>query len=1091
MPAYSVAITNQTATGQLVKDSNFGANALEAVNVNYDGSNGPTSGFDAAVEALDINHLRYPGGASENVINVTKLENGQLRHEVRAFMEWVKANSTPEDPIQVTMVLPTKTDIPAAEMENFVYLLLEEYGDHVSGLEIGNEYSIGQVDRNADRSTHPEENPDSDFVAAMNETEYGIIANRVINASLDAIERLAVDRPDLGHDPKILIQMSETNGNGSAYKGEAWAFDLGNEAILSWLSPRAKAAIDGAVAHYYYNIDHADDPAFAHSWQEQRSLDYRIENFNMHLGHDVDLVITEWNVLGSNYEQLGASSASILLEMFEFMVQTGVEETFVWPFQHRVGSNIAGNKGAEGLDLTMGGAAFTMMRESLRSEISDETGHVAAMESIWTDSTGSEGKVEVNLYSSVYTDVFYVSLRDLSAGTVDLDVSPFLADVVSVDVRHLTIDTTTSDGLADMAFDDGSGRIGRRFITQEEYDALSALPFFDATDKNHVKMVGGQYTTYFPPIDTILPLVANPQGIEDYYFVTETDVSPLIDVLETNALSTGHVALDLRPYDVAEITIKKIWKQDGDDTSEVLTGGLGRDALIGRGGNDTLRAGEGDDTLKGGYGDDLLDGGSGNDYIVDGDGTDTVFGGDGDDVIVLSTGNKIVDGGNGIDLVQFGFDMADVTVMREGDGFRLAGAGLSALLTGVEYVRFADQTVATDVFNEPDVTYLRGSKASETLTGTIATDVITGGGGRDVLQGGDGFDILTGDRYGLWGTDEASQVFRLFDTIFDRAPRAAGQYHFSTLLASGDLTLAQLADSFMQSEEYMTRYGNTTAPEFVTRLFQNTLDRDPAAAGVAHWSAVLNAGLSRADVVLAISESQEHRNLTLPRQLAFENGRETAGHVDDLYRLFTTLFQREPGAAGFEGFVEAIDSGATLPTLATSFMSSPEYTARFGGTANAEFVTAMFEMTLGRAPAQSGLAAWTAALDGGMTRLDMLLKFINSAESIARSAPSVNSYIRGLGIDDRLTPGEGDSLLSGGQLSDAFVFDLASHGQHRITDFEAWDVLDLTRFGYADTATALSHFRSEGDDLVFEDGGVSIVLEGVDAAALDPECLLI
>ena len=54
-------------------------------------------------------------------------------------MDWVKANSTPGDPIQVTMVLPTKTDIPAADMEQFVYLLLEEYGDHVSGLEIGNE----------------------------------------------------------------------------------------------------------------------------------------------------------------------------------------------------------------------------------------------------------------------------------------------------------------------------------------------------------------------------------------------------------------------------------------------------------------------------------------------------------------------------------------------------------------------------------------------------------------------------------------------------------------------------------------------------------------------------------------------------------------------------------------------------------------------------------------------------------------------------------------------------------------------------------------------------------------------------------------
>ena len=168
------------------------------------------------VDALDLTHLRYPGGHAENTIDITRLDNGQLRAEVRAFMDWVVANSTPGHMIQVAFVLPTKVDIPAAQIEAFVYLLLQEYGDHVSGLEIGNEYSIGKRVDGFDRSTHPEDIPDSDFVSSMNETEYGIAANRVINAAQDAIDRLARDHPDQGHDPAILLQLGDISGAGSA-----------------------------------------------------------------------------------------------------------------------------------------------------------------------------------------------------------------------------------------------------------------------------------------------------------------------------------------------------------------------------------------------------------------------------------------------------------------------------------------------------------------------------------------------------------------------------------------------------------------------------------------------------------------------------------------------------------------------------------------------------------------------------------------------------------------------------------------------------------------------------------------------------------
>jgi len=70
-----------------------------------------------------------------------------------------------------------------------------------------------------------------------------------------------------------------------------------------------------------------------------------------------------------------------------------------------------------------------------------------------------------------------------------------------------------------------------------------------------------------------------------------------------------------------------------------LTGGNGRDSLIGTAGNDVLSGGNGEDTLNGGLGNDMLSGGNGPDTLIGGQGNDTLFGGNGPDIFVFATGN--------------------------------------------------------------------------------------------------------------------------------------------------------------------------------------------------------------------------------------------------------------------------------------------------------------------------------------------------------------------------------------------------------------------------------------------------------------------
>lgn len=1102
MAAFSMSLALATATGTFVQDYHFGTNALHEINIATDGDMRPHDGFAAAVDALDLTHLRYPGGHAENTIDITRLEDGQLRAEVRAFMDWVVANSTPGHMIQVTFVLPTKVDIPAARIEAFVYLLLQEYGDHVAGLEIGNEYSIGKRVDGFDRSTHPEDTPDSDFVSSMNETEYGIAANRVINAAQDAIDRLQRDHPDLGHDPAILIQLGDISGAGSAYKGNG-NWDEANEAILSWLDQRALDAIDGAVAHYYYNIQHSDSVTFEDSNQTGRSIDLRIDNFNMHLGREVPVYITEWNVLNSNTNQQGMAAASTLVEMFEFIVQAETADTFIWPLQHRTSNTIAGNRNAEDMDLSAGGGAFRMMADRLRPEVSAETGYVERFESFETEWTGSNGEVEINYYASPYHDVIHISLRDLDPGTITLDLAPFLDEATGVTVTRLTMDPASSDGLSDLADENGLNRIGRRYIDAEELAALSQLAFFDETNKNHLQdLGGGQYRTYLPTATGIVALVANPQDISDYYFATEVDVAPMLVEVAGDHLNSGSVGLSMLPYDVAEIVIEKKWVQEGSASDERLTGGIGQDVILGRQGNDTIATGEGDDTLKGGFGDDHLVAGSGADYIVAGSGDDTVLAGAGDDLIVAGTGAKTIQGGTGRDTVRLDGASGNYSASFSNGVLRLVSADSDVRLQAVEVLDFDNRTVSvTDYLDEIGTapTGVYGTANDDLLTGTSDSEIISGGNGRDILQGhsgqdtligGAGDDLLIAEGRGLYGTDISEQVYRIYNAVFGREPDVNGHQYWVQQLASSAMSHAEVSAHFMSSPEFQRTYGTTTDAEFVTLLYQNVLSRAPDAAGMAAWLDHLDGGMSRQMVVRHFAESPENRTGTQDAQAAFDGRWDAANWSDDLFRLFHAMLGAAPEPATFRDWIQALTEGVTMQDTAAALMALPAYHSGLGALDDAQFVTRLYRNLLDRSPNGAELASWTAALDGGLARSAVILDLVGSPAAIAANDAAVTAYMHGLGLDDVLEAGTGDDILSGGLYCDTFVFDRGDSGTHLVTDLEPWDQVDLSDFGYADADAALARMQQQGDDVIFQDQGVTVIFNDQQLAQITSDMIL-
>ena len=108
----------------------------------------------------------------------------------------------------------------------------------------------------------------------------------------------------------------------------------------------------------------------------------------------------------------------------------------------------------------------------------------------------------------------------------------------------------------------------------------------------------------------------------------------------------------------------------------------------------------------------------------------------------------------------------------------------------------------------------------------------------------------------LW--DNAGSAYRLYKAAFDRAPDEVGLgYWIEQLDNGGSLELA--ANGFLISDEFRSLYGTNPSDNlFVTKLYNNVLDRDPDQGGLNYWIGQLNNGMSRESALINFSESNEN-----------------------------------------------------------------------------------------------------------------------------------------------------------------------------------------------------------------------------------------
>jgi autotransporter-associated beta strand protein len=153
----------------------------------------------------------------------------------------------------------------------------------------------------------------------------------------------------------------------------------------------------------------------------------------------------------------------------------------------------------------------------------------------------------------------------------------------------------------------------------------------------------------------------------------------------------------------------------------------------------------------------------------------------------------------------------------------------------------------------------------------------------------------------------------------------------------------------------------TPNQRLVTQIYLDLLGRPVDAFGLSGWSASLDQGASRSQVVLAIESSLEYRTIVVQR-------------------LYQRFLHRAAEPSGLTGFTQFLAGGGTIEQAQSIITGSAEYFQTRAGGTNDGFLNALYGDVLNRAVDPGGRDGWTAALTAGASRAAVAAAIFGSLE---------------------------------------------------------------------------------------------------------------
>ena len=233
-------------------------------------------------------------------------------------------------------------------------------------------------------------------------------------------------------------------------------------------------------------------------------------------------------------------------------------------------------------------------------------------------------------------------------------------------------------------------------------------------------------------------------------------------------------------------------------------------------------------------------------------------------------------------------------------------------------------------------------------------------------------------------TGVAGFVERLYTVALGRRSDPAGKQDWIDAITLRGETGASCARGFLYSPEFLNK--GVSNEEFVATLYRTFFNREPDQAGFNAWVGVLNGGTPKEEVIEGFINSTEWANLCLfygirsggtgVPSVEMEPNQAT---IDFATRLYTTCLNRSADQNGLMAWARQLANQRDTGTgAARGFFFSSEFTGQ--NVSNGEYVTRLYRTFMGREPDQAGFDAWVEQLDSGVSREEVFDGFAQSIE---------------------------------------------------------------------------------------------------------------
>lgn len=259
----------------------------------------------------------------------------------------------------------------------------------------------------------------------------------------------------------------------------------------------------------------------------------------------------------------------------------------------------------------------------------------------------------------------------------------------------------------------------------------------------------------------------------------------------------------------------------------------------------------------------------------------------------------------------------------------------------------------------------------------------------DILQQKAGLylnQVLSADKDPVDQNATLQFVIRLYNNCLSRDPDDSGAKYWYDLLVSREKTGAEVGSGFFFSKEFLEH--NYTNREYVELLYLTMMDRTYDEAGLNGWVDLLDNGISRLYVYKGFAMSQEYSAIC--DRYGIESGSvdvseprdQNIGLTQFVARLYTKALGREYDVDGLNDWCNRVLTGnATVTTVSTDgFFHSQEFINK--NLSDEEFVKVLYRTFLNREYDEVGFQDWTTQLKNGVSRDEVIKGFAYSDEFI-------------------------------------------------------------------------------------------------------------